>query len=410
MSFIQKNIAERLGGICFDPSKKSYKFAKIKKMKATVKAMHPHTPIIDLGVGEPDLPADISIVRTLYEEAGKSENRWYADNGIFPFQAAASQFLEKFFGVSDIDPHYEVLHGIGSKSILAMLPLCFINPGDITLTTVPGYPVMGTYTQHLGGSIYPLPLYRENHFYPDFSSIPADILKRSKLLYINYPNNPTGQIATKAFYEKVVDFAFKNHIIVVSDASYGAITFDEQKPLSFLSLPGAKEVGVELHSLSKSFNMTGWRLAFLAGNPKIIEAYGFVKAHTDSGQFMAIQKAGICALKQPEIIQKNCERYSRRHDLLAEVLKEIGFDVEKPKATFYCYVPIPKGTKSGVYFKNAEEVSEYLLQKVFVSTVPWDDAGAYLRLSVTYEAESEIEERKIMEELKRRLLGLELVF
>ncbi|AOT71101.1 LL-diaminopimelate aminotransferase [Geosporobacter ferrireducens] len=410
MDFVQENIAERLGGINFEPSKKSYKFAKIKKMKAAVSAMYPHIPIIDLGIGEPDLPADSSIVNTLFQEAGKPENRWYADNGILPFQEAAGQFLEKFYAVHDIDPQREILHGIGSKPILAMLPLCFINPGDITLTTVPGYPVMGTYTQHLGGSIYPLPLYKENDFYPDFSKIPANILKKAKLLYINYPNNPTGQMATREFYETVVEFACRNRIIVVSDASYSAITFDETKPLSFLSIEGAKEVGVEIHSLSKAFNMTGWRLAFLAGNSRIIEAYGYIKAHTDSGQFIAIQKAGICALSQPEIIQKNCERYNRRHSLLVSVLKEVGFDVAKPKATFYCYVPIPKGTKSGICFKNAEEAAEYLLKKAFISTVPWDDAGSYLRLSVTFEANDYEEEKKIIEELRERLLKLELVF
>ena len=410
MNFVQENIAERLGGINFNPSKKKYKFAVIKKMKAAVEAMYPHIPIIDLGVGEPDLPADASIVNTLFHEAGKPENRWYADNGILPFQEAAGQFLENFYGICDIDPQREILHGIGSKPILAMLPLCFINPGDITLTTVPGYPVMGTYTQHLSGQIYTLPLYKENDFYPDFSKIPSSILERSKLLYINYPNNPTGQIATKEFYEAVVEFAYRNRIVVVSDASYGAITFDETKPLSFLSVEGAKGVGVEIHSLSKAFNMTGWRLAFLAGNPKIIEAYGHIKNHTDSGQFMAIQKAGICALNQPEIIEKNRERYARRHNLLVEVLNEVGFDVEKPKATFYCYVPIPKGTRSGVRFCNAEETAEYLLKNAFVSMVPWDDAGTYLRLSVTYEAKDYEEEKEIMEELKKRLMALELLF
>ncbi|MEW9122107.1 MAG: LL-diaminopimelate aminotransferase [Thermotaleaceae bacterium] len=410
MSFIQESFANRLGGVDFEPSKKSYKFAKIKKMKAEVKAQYPHATIIDMGIGEPDLPANEAVVASLSAEAGKPENRWYADNGILAFQEAAAAFLSQFYHVQNIDPQREILHGLGSKPILAMLPLCFIDPGDITLTTVPGYPVMGTYTQHLGGSIYPLPLYRENNFYPDFSKIPAEVLKKAKLLYINYPNNPTAQVATKAFYETVVEFANENHILVVSDASYSAITFDEAKPLSFLSIAGAKDVGVEIHSLSKAFNMTGWRLAFLAGNAKIIEAYGYIKAHTDSGQFMAIQKAGICALSHPEIIQRNCDRYNRRHDLLISVLKEVGFPVEKSKATFYCYVPIPKGTRSGIYFKNAEEVSEYLLQKAFVSTVPWDDAGPFLRLSVTYEAEDEENEKEIMEELKKRLMALELLF
>ncbi len=410
MYFIRNKIADRLGGKDFDTSKKSYKFMKIKKAKAEAMIKHPEIPIIDLGVGEPDLPADPGVVHTLAVEAGKRENRWYADNGIPSFQEASARYLQQIYQVNNIDPTMELLHGVGAKSILAMLPLCFINPGDITLTTVPGYPVIGTNTKHLGGEVYNLPLYQENNFYPDFSHIPDHILGRAKLLYLNYPNNPTGQVATREFYEQVVDFAYKNDIIVISDASYGAITFDDYQPLSFLSVDGAKEVGAEVHSLSKAFNMTGWRIAFIAGNAKIIEAYGNVKNNADSGQFIAIQKAAITALAHPEITQVTCDRYSRRHNLLIKALREVGFDAKKPKGTFYCYVPIPKGTKSGVVFQNAEEVSEYLIKEAHISTVPWDDAGSFLRLSVTFEAKDYEEEKKIIDELKARLLKLELVF
>jgi LL-diaminopimelate aminotransferase len=410
MYFIRNKIADRLGGKDFDTSKKSYKFMKIKKAKAEAMAKHPEIPIIDLGVGEPDLPADSMVVDTLAEEAGKRENRWYADNGILIFQEAAVRYLQDIYGLQNINPNTELLHGIGAKSILALLPLCFINPGDITLTTVPGYPVIGTNTKHLGGEVYNLPLYPENSFYPDFSSIPDHILGKAKLLYINYPNNPTGQVATREFYKQVVDFAYKNDIVVISDASYGAITFDGYKPLSFLSVDGAKEVGAEIHSLSKAFNMTGWRLAFIAGNAKIIEAYGNVKNNADSGQFIAIQKAGITALNHPEITLANCERYSRRFDLLVETLKEVGFDIKKPKGTFYCYVPIPKGTKSGIVFSSAEEVSNYLIKEAHISTVPWDDAGPFLRLSVTFEAKDYEEEKRIISELKSRLFKLDLLF
>ncbi|MFT9495030.1 LL-diaminopimelate aminotransferase [Anaerosolibacter sp.] len=410
MYFIRNKIADRLGGKDFDTSKKSYKFMKIKKAKAEAMAEHPEIPIIDLGVGEPDLPADPMVVNTLAAEAGHRENRWYADNGIPVFQEAAAKYLQNIYGLQNINPDSELLHGIGAKSILALLPLCFINPGDITLATVPGYPVIATNTKHLGGEVYNLPLYKENNFYPDFSRIPDHILGRAKLLYINYPNNPTGQVATTEFYKQVVDFAYRNDIVVISDASYGAITFDGYQPLSFLSVDGAKEVGAEIHSLSKAFNMTGWRLAFIAGNAKIIEAYGNVKNNADSGQFMAIQKAGITALAHPEITQANCERYSRRFDLLIETLQEIGFDARKPKGTFYCYVAIPKGTKSGIVFQNAEEVSNYLIKEAHISTVPWDDAGAFLRLSVTFEAKDYEEEKKIIGELRDRLSRLELVF
>jgi LL-diaminopimelate aminotransferase len=291
-----------------------------------------------------------------------------------------------------------------------MLPLVFINPGDVALITVPGYPVLGTYSQYLGGDVYPLPLRPENDFYPDFSAIPAVILKRAKLLYINYPNNPTSQVATVEFYRQVVEFAHRNQIVVVSDASYAALTYDGYKPLSLLTINGAREVGVEIHSLSKAFNMTGWRLAFIAGNPKVIKAYGMVKDNTDSGQFRALQKAGAYALNHPELTLENCARYSRRFDLLVKVLREVGFDAEKPAGTFYCYVPIPQGTANGVIFRNAAETAEFLLKEALISVVPWDDAGAYLRFSVTFEANGVEEEINIMNKLKQRLLKLNLLF
>ena len=402
--------ADRIGGRNFGSETKLYKFAIIKQAKAEARALHPDLPLIDLGVGEPDQPADGAIVEILAQEAGKPENRFYADNGISEFQEAAAQYLERVYRVEGIDPYRQILHGIGSKSILALLPLCFINPGDVTLTTVPGYPVLATYTEYLGGEVYPLPLKPENGFLPDFKAIPSEILKRAKLLYLNYPNNPTGQTATGKFYEEAADLARKNGIIVVADAAYAALTYDGYEPLSFLKVPGAAEVGVEIHSLSKAFNMTGWRLAFLAGNPDIIKAYGSVKDNTDSGQFRAIQKAGVYALNHPELTQINCERYSRRFERLVPALREIGFDAVKPKASFYCYVRAPKGSSRGQSFKNAEEAASYLVKEALISTVPWDDAGPYLRLAVTFEAQSVIEEEKTIMEIKQRLLKLGLYF
>ncbi|HBF36249.1 MAG TPA: LL-diaminopimelate aminotransferase, partial [Firmicutes bacterium] len=285
--------------------------------------------------------------------------------------------------------------------ILAMLPLCLINPGEIILTTSPGYPVAATYTQYLQGGIYNLPLCKENNFYPAFSEIPSEILYKAKLLYLNYPNNPTGQVGTVEFYKEVIEFAFKNNIFVMMDAAYAALTFDGYQPLSFLSVDGAMEVGIEVHSLSKAFNMTGWRLGFVVGNPKIIKAYGTVKDNTDSGQFRAIQKAGIYALQHPELTQSNLERYSRRFDLLVPALREVGFAALKPKGSFYCYVPAPRGTRSGIIFNSAEEVSEFLIKEALISTMPWDDAGSYLRLSVTFEADDYEEEKRIVAEVKK---------
>jgi LL-diaminopimelate aminotransferase len=291
-----------------------------------------------------------------------------------------------------------------------MLPICFINLGDITLATVPGYPVMSTYTNYLGGSVYNLPLTVDNGFFPDLKAIPKDVLKRAKMLYINYPNNPTGQVATSDFYKRVVEFAHENGVVVVSDAAYAAVTFNGYEPLSFLSVDGAMEIGVEVHSMSKAFNMTGWRLAFVVGNSKFISAYGTIKDNTDSGQFRAIQKAGVYALNNTELTCRINRRYSRRFDLLVPALNEIGFKAQKPQGTFYCYVASPKGTKSGINFNNAEEASEYLIREAMISTVPWDDAGAYLRFSVTFEAKDMEEESKIINELKLRLKALELVF
>jgi len=410
MSYINDMIADRFRDKSFDIAKEDYKFIKIKHAKEEIRRTNKDIELIDLGIGEPDSPADPNVVNVLCREAGKPENRWYSDNGIPEFQEAAAKYLSAVYGVDDINPYHEILHGIGAKSILAMLPMCFVNPGDITITTLPSYPIIATHTKYLGGVVYGLPLTKTNNFYPDFSNIPNIILYRSKLLYINYPNNPTGQVATEDFYKRVIDFAHKNNIVVVADSSYAAITFDGEKPLSFLSVDGAKEVGVEIHSLSKAFNMTGWRLAFIAGNSDVVDIFGTVKANSDSGQFRAIQKSGISALNHPEITHKNCEKYSRRFDLLIDVLKEVGFDVEKPRATFYCYIPIPKGTRSGKVFKNAEDFSLFLLNNAFICTVPWNHPEPYVRLSVTFEAKNYNEEKRIIEEIRRRLLNLQLVF
>lgn len=408
--FLQRGIAQRLGGSDFGQATELYKFAKIKSLKAEARRKNPGVKLIDMGVGEPDKPADGEIVSVLAREAGRPENRFYADNGIAEFQRAAASFLDRTYGVKLDDPLNNVLHTIGSKPALAMLPICLIDPGDVALLTVPGYPVMGTYTRYLGGETYGLPLLKENDFYPDFSRIPAGVLKRAKMLYINYPNNPTGQTATKEFYKRVVEFAQKNGIVVVSDAAYSSITFDGEKPLSFLSIDGAQDLGLEVHSLSKSFNMTGWRLGFVAGNKRAISALAAVKNNTDSGQFRAIQKAGVYALNNMgRIIEDNCERYSRRFDKLVSVLNTAGLKASKPKGTFYCYVEAPKSAADGTAFGSAEQCSEYLISKALVSTVPWDDAGAYLRISVTFEANDEQEEAAVLDEVEKRLvkLGLE---
>ncbi len=408
-TYIQSLFAERIGGKMFGKEQKIYKFEKIKRAKRAALAAHPGGELLDFGVGEPDEMAFPGVVRMLRKEAEKPENRGYADNGIREFKDAAARYMQKVYGVGDINPETEVLHGIGSKPVLAMFPAIFINPGDVTLMTVPGYPIMGTHTRWYGGTVVDLPLLEENGFLPDLDSIPADVRKKAKLLYINYPNNPTGAGATKTFFEQVVRFAEENDVIVVHDAAYAALAYGS-RPLSFLSVDRAKDVGVEIHSLSKAFNMTGWRLAFVVGNERVVAAYGNVKDNYDSGQFKAIQKAGVYALDHPEITHEIAEKYERRLRAMVKVLSDLGFSAKMPAGSFYLYVKMPKGVKSGRKFANAEEFSEFLITEKLISTVPWDDAGAYIRFSATFESKGKADEQRVLEEFRKRMSGLQFEF
>lgn len=409
-TYIQEQFANRIGGADYGKDMNIYKFEKIKRAKAAARKAYPDVELIDMGVGEPDEMADAGIVAKLAAEAAKPENRGYADNGIPEFKAAAAQYLKNVFSVDGIDPETEVLHTIGAKPALAMLPTVFINPGDVTIMTVPGYPVLGTHTKYLGGEVYNVQLTKENNFLPDLDAIPESIARRAKLLYLNYPNNPTGAAATVEFFEKVIAWAKKYSVVVVHDAPYSALTYDGVKPFSFLSVPGAKDVGVELHSLSKSYNMTGWRIGFIAGNPLIVKAFGDVKDNSDSGQFIAIQKAAIYGLEHPEITEEISAKYSRRHNMLVAALNEIGFRAEKPKGSFFLYVEAPKGIEGGQRFESAEDFSQYLIREKLISTVPWDDAGRFVRFSVTFIAQGEEEERRVIDEIKRRLTDVKFEF
>jgi LL-diaminopimelate aminotransferase len=408
-TYIQSLFAGRIGGPLFGKEQKIYKFEKIKRAKRAALAANPGVELIDFGVGEPDEMAFPGVVRSLQKEAEKPENRGYADNGIQEFKEAAARYMQKVYGVGGINPETEILHGIGSKPVLAMLPAVFINPGDVTLMTVPNYPVMGTHTRWYGGEVFNLPITEENGFLPDLDAVPGDVRKRAKLLYINYPNNPTGAGATNDFFDRVVRFARENRVVVVNDAAYAALTFGS-KPLSFLSIPGSKDVGVEIHSLSKAFNMTGWRLSFVAGNERVIAGYGNVKDNYDSGQFKAIQKAGVYALDHPEITNEITAKYERRLRAMTAVLSELGFNARMPAGTFYLYVKMPKGVKNGRTFAIAEEFSEFLITEKLISTVPWDDAGSYIRFSATFESKGRADEQRVLDEFKKRMSGMQFEF
>jgi LL-diaminopimelate aminotransferase len=405
--WFQTMFADRLGGANYGKGTEIYKFEKIKRAKRAVLAAHPERQLLDFGIGENDDMADPLVREVAKREIDKLENRGYADNGIAAFKEATAGFMKKVFGVS-LNAETEVNHAIGSKPALAMLPAAFINPGDVTLMTVPGYPVAGTHTRYYGGEVHNLPLLEENGFYPDLAGIPADIRKRAKLLVINYPNSPTGAVATRDFYRQVIDFALTNRVVVVQDAAHILLTYDGP-PLSFLQVDGAKEVGVEIHSMSKGFNMIGWRMAFVAGHPKIVQAFADVKDNCDSGQFMAIQQAARAALEHPELGDRTREKYRRRLQKLVAVLNKVGFKAKMPGGTYFVYARAPKSA-GGKSFANAEEASQFLIHEQSVSCVPWDNAGPFLRFSVTYLAKDEAEENALMSETEKRLGQLGLRF
>jgi len=412
-SDIQGLFAERIGGRNYGKGTEIYKFEKIKRAKRAALAANPRGELIDLGVGEPDEMAFPVSVDALCKAAHDPNNRGYADNGGMPFKEAAARWLKNVCGVEGIDPVTQTCHSIGSKAALSILPTCFINPGDVVLMTVPGYPVFGTHAKYLGGEILNLPLVEKNAFLPDLASIPSDKLARAKAMVINYPNNPTGASATPEFFALVVSFAKKHRIMVIHDAAYAALVF-QGRPLSFLATPGAVDVGLELHSMSKGFNMTGWRLGFVAGNPLLVRAYADVKDNSDSGQFLAIQEACAASLDHPEITAEIAAKYSRRMDGLVAALGRCGFSARKPKSSFYLYVRSPKAAKNRdgrrVAFETAEAFSQWMITEKLISTVPWDDAGSYVRFSVTFAAKGQNEEQRVLGEIERRLQNSQFEF
>jgi len=406
--YFQSLFAERIGGTQYGKSNEIYKFEKIKRAKRQALADFPDRPLLDFGIGENDAMADEHVRRVMSQQINLPENRGYADNGCAEFKEAAARFMNQTFNV-ELDPTTEINHSIGSKPALALLPYCFINPGDVTMMTVPGYPVAGTHTRYCGGTVYNLPLTEDNNFYPDFNAVPPDVWNKTKLLVLNYPNSPTGQLATEEFYKNVIELAHRHQFVIVQDAAHMMFTYGTP-PISFLQVPGAKEVGVEIHSLSKGWNMIGWRIAWVCGNERIVRAFADVKDNSDSGQFLAIQKAAIAALDDPSIPAEAKHKYYRRLAKLVAVLRQFNFECKVPGGTYFLYVKAPTGLGDGTQFTNAEEVSQYLIREQSICTVPWDNAGAYLRFSVTYMAEDETAEDDLMAQLAKRLARMAFTF
>jgi LL-diaminopimelate aminotransferase len=425
--YFQSLFADRIGGASFGKGTAIYKFEKIKRAKRKALADHPERKLLDFGIGENDAMAPESVRARMAEEINQPENRGYADNGPALFKEAAARLMQREFGVT-LDPATEVNHCIGSKTALSMLPACFINPGDVTLMTVPGYPVAGTHSAYYGGVVYKLPLTAENDFFPDLDAIPADIARKAKLLVLCYPNSPTGKTATPEFYERAIAFAKRHEIVIIQDAAHGMLSYDRE-PNSFLAMPGARDIGVEVHSLSKGYDMIGWRIGWVCGNPLIVRAFAETKDNFDSGQFIAIQKAAATALDDPEIPRRTRTKYKRRLEKLVAMLGRCGFQCRMPGGTYFLYTPAPKGFTKGVvrgpvvrgspdpaldgspiHFENAEAASQYLITEQSICTVPWDDAGPYLRFSVTYEAADESAEDALMTETESRIKNLEPVF
>lgn len=399
--YIQNLFADRIGGAQYGKGNAVYKFGKIKKAKQEALKKYPDKLLLDFGIGENDDMASPVVRETLKFEVDQDRNKGYTDNGIDEYKEAAARWMQRNFNVK-LDSASEINHCIGSKAALAMIPYAFINPGDYTLMTVPGYPVIGTHTEYCGGNVYKLPLIEDNEFLPDLENIPADILKKAKILYINYPNSPSGTTAPDDFFKNVILFAKEHNLVVVHDAAHIMLTFDG-KPKSFLEFDGAKEVGIEIHSMSKGFNMIGWRLGFVCGNPKIVKAFSDIKDNSDSGQFGAIQRAAIKALDDDSIHEQTREKYKRRLEKLVKALNEINIKAKMPGGTYFLYIKTPDKI-DGHSFSNAEDAAQYLIKEKSIVVVPWDDAGSYLRFSVTYDAKDEQEEDTLMEELKKRLL------
>ncbi len=357
-----------------------YLFIEIDKKKK--EAVERGEDIISFGVGDPDYVTPPNIVKAAQEAVAKPENHQYPFGpGMKSFREAVSKWYKNRFNV-DLNPEDEVCSLIGSKEGIGHFHLAFINPGDIVLIPEPGYPVYNTGTIFADGEPYFMPLLEKNNFLPDLEKIPENIRKKARVMFLNYPNNPTAAMAPKHFFEQVVAFAEKYNIIIAHDAAYSELYY-EKMPMSFLEVPGAKDVGVEFHSLSKTYNMTGWRIGWVCGNKEIVKGLETVKDNYDSGVFQAIQEAAIEALNgSQESVQVMRRIYGDRRDVLCDGLNNLGWNVRKPEASFYVWAKVPKG------YNSAKTVSK-LLEEAGIVCTPGSGLGpsgeGYVRFALTVE-------------------------
>jgi LL-diaminopimelate aminotransferase len=344
-----------------------YLFAQLDEAKA--KQLEKGVDVIDLGVGDPDLPTPVPIVERMKRAVGNpAHHRYPSYEGMISFREAVARWYDRRFGVK-LDPALEVIALIGSKEGIGHLPLAFINAGDVVLVPDPGYPVYSGATILAGGEPYPVPLLEENGFLPDLSAIPKDVLSRAKLLFLNYPNNPTAAVASLEFFEEAVEFAKDYDLILCHDAAYSELYFGSPSP-SLLEVGGAKEVAIEFHSLSKTFNMTGWRVGMAVGSRSVIQGLKRVKTNVDSGVFQAVQEAGMEALDHEPGLDDLRRVYRERRDVLVDGLRAAGFQVEAPPATFYVWFPVPPGYDSISFAAKA-------LEEVGVVITPGVGFGGY---------------------------------
>ena len=356
-----------------------YLFVEISRKIAERKARG--EDVVSFGIGDPDIPTPPHIIERLCKEAHVPANHRYPESeGLPELRKTIANWYQKRFGVV-LDPEKEVAPLIGSKEGIAHIALCLLNPGDIALITDPGYPVYSIGTSLVGGVPYYLPISPRNSFLPDLDNIPANILEKAKILWLNYPNNPTGAVADVKFFDKAVQFAKKHNICILHDGPYSEVVFDGYTPVSFLQAEGAKEVGIEFHSLSKTYNMTGWRIGMAVGNAAMINALKTVKSNIDSGIPQAIQYAAIEALNGPQdCIKEHNAIYQQRRDLIVDTLNKMGLEAIPPKASLYIWAKVPNGYTS-------VEFATDLLDKVGVVVIPGIGYGhngeGYVRLSVT---------------------------